>query len=419
MDVVAEYLRLGLRFDRLEEGFVDAFTGDPALRREVQNEPAPQPSALAARARELLAALPAAGLAPERVEFLSGQLTALELSARKFGGEQIGFVDEISGYFQVRPEFGDQDGYAAVHAELDELLPGDGELFERYAAFRRGDQCPPDRLIAAVGALHSALRDIVRDGYGLPERETVDFEVVTDKPWSGFNYYLGGYRSKVAINADLPQRLAHLPHLIAHESYPGHHTEHCRKERGLVERDGHGEHHIFLVNTPECLMAEGLADLGIAASVGPDWGPWAAEIFADLGLRFEGELAQRVAVAVSRLDPVRQDAALLLHDRHRDESEVVAYLTRWLLTSEDRARQSLRFLSHPLWRAYTSTYIEGYRLLSAWLDARPAGMPLADRFLRLLDEPLTPAAVTRELAASGGLAGEARVWSGVGVEAGQ
>ena len=399
MDVVAEYLRLGLRFDRLEEGFVDAFTGDPAMRRAVENEPMPEPSALAARARELLAALPDSGLAAERVEFLRGQLAGLEISARKFAGEPIGFVDEVTGYFQVRPEFGDQDRYAAVHAELDALLPGDGPLFERYSAFRRSDQCPPDRLTDAVGALHSALRDVVRDGYGLPEQETVDFEIVTDKPWSGFNYYLGNFRSKVAINADLPQRLTHLPHLVAHESYPGHHTEHCRKERGLVNRDGHGEHHIFLVNTPECLMAEGLADLGVAASVGADWGPWAAEIFADLGLRFEGELAQRVANAVLGLDAVRQDAALLLHDQHRDEAEVVAYLTRWLLTSEERAKQSLRFLSHPLWRAYTSTYVEGYRLLSAWLEARPAGQPLADRFVRLLDEPLTPAAVTAELVA--------------------
>ena len=47
------------------------------------------------------------------------------------------------------------------------------------------------------------------------------YEVVTDKPWSGFNYYEGDYRSRVAINADLPHRLGQLPHLVAHESYPG------------------------------------------------------------------------------------------------------------------------------------------------------------------------------------------------------
>ena len=117
-------------------------------------------------------------------------------------------------------------------------------------------------------ALSSALRDRVRGQYGLPEVETVQYEVVTDKPWSGFNYYEGDYRSRVAINADLPHRLSQLPHLVAHESYPGHHTEHCRKERGLVERAGRTEHTVFLVNTPECLMAEGLADLGMQASIG-------------------------------------------------------------------------------------------------------------------------------------------------------
>jgi len=398
MDVAAEYLRLGLRFDRLEEGFVDAFTGDPALRREVENEPPPQPRAMAAQARDLLAALPESGLPADRTAFLTGQLAGLELSARKFAGDDINFVEEVTTYFQVRPEPGEPERYARAHAELDALLPGDGTLLERYAAFRRRDQCPPEKLEPAVCALHSALRDLVRSGYGLPEQETVEFVVVTDKPWSGFNYYLGGYRSRVAVNSDLPQRLSHLPHLVAHESYPGHHTEHCRKERGLVLRDGHVEHQIFLVNTPECLMAEGLADLGIAASVGRHWGPWAAEIYADLGLPFDGELTERVQAALLGLDAVRQDAALLLHDRRRDPDEVVAYLTRWLLTSEERARQSLRFLSHPLWRAYTSTYVEGYRLLSAWLDARPAGQPLADRFVRLLDEPLTPAAVQAELA---------------------
>jgi hypothetical protein len=33
------------------------------------------------------------------------------------------------------------------------------------------------------------------------------------------------------------------------------------------------------------------------------------------------------------------------------------------LATPERARQSLRFLSSPLGRAYISTYVEGYRLL--------------------------------------------------------
>jgi hypothetical protein len=222
--------------------------------------------------------------------------------------------------------------------------------------------------------------------------------VVTDKPWSGFNYYLGNFRSRVAINADLGHRMANLPHLVAHESYPGHHTEHCRKEAGLVRTQRQHEQTIFLVNTPQCLMAEGMADLGLRAAVGPGWGPWAAEILDDLGLRFDGELAERLEAAAAGLLGVRQDAALMLHDQGADPADVLAYLQQWLLVTEPRARQMLRFLSDPLWRAYTTTYVEGYRLLRTWLEARPPAQPLPQRYLRLLDEPLIPSVVRAELA---------------------
>jgi hypothetical protein len=312
-------------------------------------------------------------------------------------GEPVGFVDEVSSYFQVDVVLGDPASYAAAHAELEALLPGGGSLAERYATHRRREECPPDRLESAVHALSSALRDRVRGSYGLPDVETVKYEVVTDQPWSGFNFYEGDYRSRVAINADLPHRLSHLPHLVAHESYPGHHTEHCRKELGLVERAARTEHTVFLVNTPECLMAEGLADLGVQASIGDGWGPWAAEILGDLGLRFDGHLAERISAAAAPLNRVRQDAAILLHDRGADPDEVIAYLQRWSLVSHERATQQLRFLTHPLWRAYISTYVEGFDLLSRWLADRPADQPVEDRFVRLLDEPLTPRAVAAEL----------------------
>ena len=400
LDLPLEYVRLGLRFDRLESGFVDAYTGDPRIRAEVVDEQAPTPQGLRDQARALLRELDAAELPADRADYLRGQLTGLECTARKMSGEPVGFVDEVSSYFQVDVVLGDPASYAAAHAELEALLPGGGSLAERYATHRRREECPPDRLESAVHALSSALRDRVRGSYGLPDVETVKYEVVTDQPWSGFNFYEGDYRSRVAINADLPHRLSHLPHLVAHESYPGHHTEHCRKELGLVERAARTEHTVFLVNTPECLMAEGLADLGVQASIGDGWGPWAAEILGDLGLRFDGHLAERISAAAAPLNRVRQDAAILLHDRGADPDEVIAYLQRWSLVSSERAAQQIRFLTHPLWRAYTSTYVEGFALLSRWLADRPADQPVADRFLRLLDEPLTPRAVAAELQAA-------------------
>ncbi|MGB3896353.1 MAG: DUF885 domain-containing protein, partial [Mycolicibacter sinensis] len=303
-----EYLLLGLRFDRIESGYVDAFTGDPALRRRVENEPMPEPAALARRAETLLAALPS-GLPEARADYLRVHLRALACAGRKFAGEEVGFIDEVRDYFDVDIAKGDTDRYRQAHARLDEALGGTGPLADRMAAYRRAEEIPPERLEAAIHAFSSALRDRVRAHFRLPEAETITYEVVTDKPWSGFNYYHGDYRSTVAVNADLKQLMSNLPRLVAHESYPGHHTEHCRKEAGLVAQLGQAEQTIFLVNTPQCLMAEGLADLALYAAVGPGWGGWAAEIYADLGLRFDGERAEAVSEAAAALTEVRQDAA--------------------------------------------------------------------------------------------------------------
>src|SRR4029077_7854077 len=339
---------------------------------QVQNEPAPDPADLALAAERLAAEIPD-DLDPARACSLAAHLRALACAGNRFAGQDVGFVDEVKAYFDVHITRGDPERYLQAHRMLDGALGGSGSLAERMQAYRASEVVPPDKLEDAIHAFSSALRDRVRAEYPLPDAETITYEVVTDKPWSGFNYYLGDYRSTVAVNADLKQQMSNLPRLVAHESYPGHHTEHCRKEARLVNTYGHTEQTIFLVNTPQCLMAEGLADLALHAAIGPNWGGWAAEIYADLGLRFDGERAEAVVEAADALGRrraavseagwalahVRQDGALMLPDEHRDVDHVVDFLKRWLLVNDERARQMLRFLSSPLWRAYTSTYVEG------------------------------------------------------------
>ncbi|MGV7807571.1 DUF885 domain-containing protein, partial [Mycobacterium kansasii] len=86
---------------------------------------------------------------------------------------------------------GDTADYEAAHAALDELLPGSGPLQPRMQAQRDRFLVPAERVPEVVDALAGALRDVVRERYPLPDAETVRFEIEHDKPWSGFNYYLG------------------------------------------------------------------------------------------------------------------------------------------------------------------------------------------------------------------------------------
>lgn len=193
------------------------------------------------------------------------------------------------------------------------------------------------------------------------------------------------------MNAGARPRRQQLAQLVAHEAYPGHHTERCHKQDTLVAA-GRIEHAALIANSPPSVVAEGAAELGMVAVLGPGWARTVADVLAERGLGFDAELATRIDAATSRLVRVRLDAALLLHDRHAPIEDVHAYLRRWMLIDDLRARQVLRFLRHPVWRAYTVTYVEGPELLRRWWVGRPE----PDRLRRLLDEPLTPAALRSE-----------------------
>jgi hypothetical protein len=183
--LIREYLLLGLRFDKLESGYVDSYIGDPALRRQVDNEPAPNPAELARQAEHLAAQLPRGNrFDPARAHFIAAQLRALACAGGKFAGAPVSFRDEVHAYFDVRIGRGEPQRYRAAHARLDDALGGSGPLADRVQAHRSADEIPPERLADCIAAFSSALRDRVRADYPLPDGETVVYEIVTDQPWS-------------------------------------------------------------------------------------------------------------------------------------------------------------------------------------------------------------------------------------------
>lgn len=386
-DPVHRYLEVGLRVGRHLDGLVDAYYGPADLEQRVADEPRRELPALVADLRSLVADLDAGDgdLDAVRRRWLRAQAAGLHTAARKLAGEDVAFLDEVESCYGVRPEWVDHEVYAEAHRRLDAVLPGSGPLAERYDAWRTTHHIPVEKLPAAVHTLAEAFRERTATAFGLPDGEHVEFELVSDEPWSGFNYYEGGLRSRVAINTDLPVSSTVIGHLVAHEAYPGHHTEHCRKEVGLVRQRGHLEESIFLVGTPQCLLAEGLADLAIEALLGPHHEPVLAEILRPLGIRYDTEVVAAVGAAAEAIGSVRGNAALLVHDRGRPVDDAVAELERWGLQTRDRATKAMAFLTHPTWRAYIFCYVAGLPLCRGFVGGDPA------RFERLLSEQFVPA----------------------------
>jgi len=387
--VVERYIELGLRLGRLLDGLVDAYYGPAEIARRIEAEPTPDPAKLAADARRLIADLDSGAggddIDAHRRRWIRGQVRGLLVTARQFAGETIGFVDEVEQCYGVRPTRVDDEEIADAQRRIDAVLPGTGPLADRLIAWREAQAVAPSKLDAAINSLADDFRERTDRMFGLPDGEHIDFELVTNEPWSGFNYYLGDLRSRVAINTDLPVLATSLGHLVAHEAYPGHHTEHSRKEAGLVRRRGQLEETIFLVGTPQCLLAEGLADLGLEVIVPEHRHETVAEHLRPLGIPYDAEVATAVAEAGELLgNAVRGNVAIALHDDGMSSDDAVAYVERFGLLPHNRAQKAVEFQTDPTWRAYIFCYIDGLRLCRRYVDGRP------DRFARLVTESLLP-----------------------------
>lgn len=395
-----EYLTLSLEIERLFPGFVDAYMGPDALRARANSGLAPDPKALLDRAERLLTDVRISDYDENRKEFLRAQVTGIVTTCRKLAGEELDYLEEVRGCFDIEVAPVPDAALDGALADLELVLPGDGPVRERMIAFR--EQFVVDRPTAArlIDLILTETRFRTERFVDLPAGESVEIAFVSDRPWGGYNWYLGNGKSRVDINTDLPIHAHTLRELIAHEAYPGHHTEHALKDLTLYRGQGYGEHAIQLINTPECVISEGIAVLAEDVAFPGDEGRrWLTDVLLpEASIRIDPEVYRRSIEATRSLKAVASNAALLLHRDGRSEREVVQYLAHYGLQTEAEAAKSFSFISNPLWRAYIFTYSVGRQLLEGWfagLDERERIV----RYRRLLTEQITPSQIARGLAA--------------------
>jgi hypothetical protein len=366
MSVEEDYLLLGLRLGKHVHGLVDAYYGPQDLKDAVDEEPPVHAAELRDDAARLRDALDDG--------WLRDQVNGCWTYARVLAGEELSYSDEVEGCYGVRPQRTPASVYEQAHAELDELLPGEGTLRERRQAWREHYLVPGDRAMAIIEDLLPIFRERTGELLELPAGERVTLEPVTGEPWWAFNYYKGELHSHVVLNTDVPTTSLDLLHLVAHEIYPGHHTEHAAKEHllGIEER-------IQLVPTPQAVLSEGIAETGLAFVEDER----ALDVLRSHELPVpDPELAVRIRAATDRLGTVTLDAGLLVHEDGASEDETAEFVARWSLRPLEEARRSVSFVTDPTWRAYTITYTAGEELCKAYVQGDPA------RFRTLLTEPV-------------------------------
>lgn len=390
-DVAEAYIRLAHSLDAHLEGFVDGYGGPP----EWADRTVRAPTELHAEAGALLEAVNAVEDADRRA-FLTVQARAMHTLTRMLMGQKLPYAEEVRGLFDIDPMRADSRVLDGALAALDAALPGSGSLLEREEALRARVALPKSEILRVAAPILAALRERTRQRFGLPDGENFSIELVSDKPWGGYNWPLGNLQSRIDINTDLPVLLPTLPDLLAHEGYPGHHTEHATKEAKLVRGRGWLEHSIQLLNAPECVVSEGIAVNARAALMsGEELDAWLTGELAAVARLDPDDIRafQQAGLARKELKGVSGTAALMLHADALPEAEVLDFLMQYSVASTERARQSLRFISQPTLRAYIFTYSAGGELVEGWMERQGSA-----GFTRLLSEPLTPGQLRAGLA---------------------
>ncbi len=399
MQAIAErYVRLVLAVGQHDAAYVDAYYGPPQWRDEAAAVRAPLSELLdigqcLRTDPELTSTADADGRT--RLVFLRGQVRAVVARIEQLAGRRFSFDEESAALYDAVAPTHPESYFADTLDRLEPLVPGSGPLGDRLARFRQQFVVPTGRLGAVFEAAIAESRRQTRERIALPDTEHFEVEFVTDKPWSGYNWYQGGYRSVIQVNTDLPVHIDRVVDLAAHEGYPGHHLFNLLLEQRFVLERGWIEFTIYPLFSPESLIAEGTANFGIEVAFPGD----ARERFdRDVVMPLAGApvaLADDYAAVMrllAQLSYAGNEAARAYLNGTIDRAAAVAWLTKYALMSQARAEQRTRFMD--AYRSYVINYNLGQDMVRRYVDAL-GGTP--DRpdlrwqlFLALLQSPRLP-----------------------------
>ncbi len=404
LDQIAErYVRLVLALGQHDADYVDAYFGPDDWLVEAGREH--QGLALInERGSALLAAVDAtptaAGDAMDllRLQYLRHQIAAVVARTRMLQGVPYSFDEEAVALYTVQPPEYSEEHFVSLVNNVGNLLPGSGEVHERYERFKQRFVIPPENVSAVFNAAIAEGRARSAVHLPLPPGERFTVEYVTGKSWSGYNWYKGNATSVIQVNVDFPITIDRAVDLACHEGYPGHHVYNSMLELVLARGRGWREFTVYALFSPQSLVAEGTANFGIMMAF-PDRERIAFErdvLFPLAGLNpAEAEHYYAVHALFQRLAYAGNEAARRYLDGRITREQAARWLVHYALMSPDRAGQRTHFFDK--YRSYVINYNLGQDLVQQAIESRGGTPDNPGRrwqlFRELLSSPRTPSAL--------------------------
>lgn len=397
--IAEQYVKLVLALGQHDADYVDAYYGPPEWRKAAATSK-DSLDTIGAKAAGLVAELgrerePSDEMEQLRLHYLQRQLSALGARVRMLKGERLSFDEESRALYDAVAPTLPESHFQKILDTLEKRFPGSGPLVERYDTWRRAFVIPREKLDGVFQLAIHAGRERTLNHVALPPDETFTVEYVTNKSWSGYNWYQGGFKSLIQVNTDLPIFIDRAVDLACHEGYPGHHVYNVLLEKNLVKGRGWIEFTVYPLFSPQSLIAEGTANLGIeVAFPGRDRVDFERTVlFPAAGLdpaRAAGYY--EVQGLVDQLAYAGNEAARRYINKDIDAAQAAAWLEKYALMQHDRAVQRVKFFDQ--YRSYVINYNLGKDMARQFIESRggAADKPVKrwEEFEKLLSSPRLP-----------------------------
>ena len=404
MNSIAEkYVKLALEIGIYDKDFIDAFYGPQDWKPEtdtgkfndsvyqILNQ---QVNSLLDE-MEALSAYNATEMEKLRYRYLYKQLLACKTKIFMLNGVTLTFEEEAQALYDAEVPVLNEDFFKKTIYELDKILPGKGTVSERLISFKEKFKIPEDKLKAVFDAAIKECRSRTLKYIQLPPTENFSVEYVKNKPWGAYNWYKGNFFSVIQVNTDLPIYIDRAIDLAAHEGYPGHHVYNALLEWNLYRKKEWVEFSVYLLFSPQSLIAEGTANYGIeVAFPGNERIKFEKEVLFPLaGLNSkEADLYYRVLELQKNLSYAGNEAARNFLNGNWNEQQTIQWLIKYNLRSKESAAKYLDFIKQ--YRTYVINYNVGMDIVKNYIE-RNGGTdnnPVKrwELFKNLLSTPQTP-----------------------------
>jgi hypothetical protein len=397
-----QYVRLGLTIGQYDADFVDAYYGPDSLKPT--GTPAstfPKDSLLSAvdsltNALNAFVSMDNDTLA-KRAEWIQAQLKAFAARIKIYSGEMATFDKESKDLFGVQAPVYDEQHFKEIISKLDGLLPGKGSINDRFQQLADHFIIPKDKLDTVFKTSIAECRKRTLQHYQLPANESFTLEYVTNKPWNGYNWYKGNYKSVIQINTDLNIFIDRAIDVGSHESYPGHHVYNMLLEKNLYRDRGWVEISLYPLFSPQSLIAEGSANYGIAVVFpGEEKIAFAKNVLLPLaGLDTTGiGLYFKASELRGDLNYARNEVGRGLLNNTMNEAQAIHWLKDYCLMNDETAKKSISFIRKN--RSYVINYNYGKDLVDKYISSE-GGDASAEKKWKVFGELLSNEVMTTDL----------------------